>query len=118
MSELALKLIKEAKEKRLTRLDLGNCGLTELPDELFELVWLKYLFIMDEYKEPDGHEELDYKSLNLNSINHLSERISNLKELITLKISGGSSSNIFKTNSLFLAPPSVFSAFCVLSYGF
>lgn len=25
MSELALKLIKEAKEKRLTRLDLGNC---------------------------------------------------------------------------------------------
>jgi hypothetical protein len=26
MSELALQLIKEAKEKRLTRLDLGNCG--------------------------------------------------------------------------------------------
>ena len=43
MSELALKLIKEAKEKRLTRLDLGNCGLTELPDELFELVWLEEL---------------------------------------------------------------------------
>ena len=41
MSELALKLIKEAKEKRLTRLDLGNCGLTELPDELFELEDLK-----------------------------------------------------------------------------
>jgi hypothetical protein len=32
MSELALKWGKEAKEKRLTRLDLGNCGLTELPD--------------------------------------------------------------------------------------
>ena len=41
MSELALKLIEEAKEKRLTRLDLGNCGLTELPDEVFELVWLE-----------------------------------------------------------------------------
>ena len=39
MSELALKRIKEAIDKRLTRLDLGNCGLTELPDELFELVW-------------------------------------------------------------------------------
>ena len=38
MSELALKLIREAKEARATRLDLGNCGLTELPDELFELV--------------------------------------------------------------------------------
>ncbi len=47
MSELALKLIKEAKEKRLTRLDLGNCGLTELPDELFELVWLENLILSE-----------------------------------------------------------------------
>jgi hypothetical protein len=38
MSELALQRIKEAKEQRLIRLDLGNCGLIELPDELFELV--------------------------------------------------------------------------------
>jgi hypothetical protein len=29
MSELALKLIREAKENRATRLDLGNCGLAE-----------------------------------------------------------------------------------------
>jgi hypothetical protein len=35
MSELALELIKEAKEKRLTRLDLGNCGLTEFNPNLF-----------------------------------------------------------------------------------
>ena len=41
MSELALQRIREAKEKRLTRLDLGNCGLTELPEELFELTWLE-----------------------------------------------------------------------------
>jgi internalin A len=40
MSELALQRIREAKEMRLTRLDLGNCGLTELPEELFELTWL------------------------------------------------------------------------------
>jgi internalin A len=45
MSELALERIKEAKEKRLTRLDLGNCGLTELPDALFELVWLEELYL-------------------------------------------------------------------------
>ncbi len=43
MSELALKLIAEAKEKRLISLDLGNSGLTELPDELFELEWLEEL---------------------------------------------------------------------------
>jgi internalin A len=48
MSELALKLIKEAKEKRLTRLDLGNCGLTELPDALFELVWLEELILYND----------------------------------------------------------------------
>ena len=45
MSELALQRIREAKEQRLTRLDLGNCGLTELPEELFELDWLEELFI-------------------------------------------------------------------------
>jgi hypothetical protein len=34
MSEIALKLIREAKETRATRLDLGNCGLMELPEAL------------------------------------------------------------------------------------
>ena len=42
MSDLALKRIKEAKDNRLTRLDLGNCGLTELRDELFELAKYSY----------------------------------------------------------------------------
>lgn len=41
MSEIALKLIHEAKQKRLKTLDLSNCGLTELPEELFELDWLE-----------------------------------------------------------------------------
>ena len=43
MSELALQRIREAKQERLTRLDLGNCGLTELPDQLFEWAWLEAL---------------------------------------------------------------------------
>jgi hypothetical protein len=43
MSALALKIINEAKEQRRTKLNLGNCGLTELPDELFELTWLEEL---------------------------------------------------------------------------
>ena len=46
MSELALKLIRECKETRATRLDLGYCGLTKLPDELFELVWLQNLVVL------------------------------------------------------------------------
>jgi internalin A len=48
MSALALQRIREAKEQRLTRLDLGNCGLTELPDELFELTWLEELILCRE----------------------------------------------------------------------
>lgn len=45
MSELALELIREAKRTKAKKLDLGNCGLTELPDELFELVWLEELYL-------------------------------------------------------------------------
>ncbi|WP_426993879.1 hypothetical protein [Methylomonas sp. CM2] len=43
MSELALKLIEENKLTRATILDLGNCGLTEVPMEISELVWLEEL---------------------------------------------------------------------------
>ena len=43
MSALALQRINEAKQQRLTRLDLGNCGLIELPEKLFELTWLEEL---------------------------------------------------------------------------
>jgi hypothetical protein len=34
MSELALRLIEENKKNRATFLDLGNCGLTEVPEEI------------------------------------------------------------------------------------
>jgi internalin A len=37
MSELAIKLINEAYEKQSTFLDLGCCGLTEIPEEILKL---------------------------------------------------------------------------------
>src|SRR5271166_5835407 len=43
MSDLALRLIAENRRTRATFLDLGNCGLTEVPGEVGELVWLKSL---------------------------------------------------------------------------
>ena len=43
MSELARQLIAENKRTKATFLDLGNCGLTELPAEIGELVWLEGL---------------------------------------------------------------------------
>lgn len=48
MSELALELIREAKEKRL---DLGKCGLTEIPQELFSLTDLEELNLANEWYE-------------------------------------------------------------------
>ena len=48
MSELALQLIAENKAKHergedATYLDLGRCGLTKLPKEIKELVWVETL---------------------------------------------------------------------------
>ena len=37
MSQLTLRLIAEAKRNNAKVLNLGNCGLTKLPNELFEL---------------------------------------------------------------------------------
>jgi len=41
MSELALRLIEENKKTRATFLDLGNCGLNEVPEEIGELVFAR-----------------------------------------------------------------------------
>ena len=49
MSELALKLIAENKKTRSPFLDLGNCGLTEVPEEIGELVWLEELSFASEW---------------------------------------------------------------------
>lgn len=43
MSELALQLIAENKKTRAPFLDLGHCGLTEVPEALGELTWLEEL---------------------------------------------------------------------------
>ena len=36
-----VKAYEKEKKERTGTLDLGNCGLTELPEELFELTWLE-----------------------------------------------------------------------------
>ncbi|NOT10704.1 MAG: hypothetical protein HOP23_02545 [Methylococcaceae bacterium] len=43
MTELALKLIAKNKKTRSPFLDLGNCGLNEVPQEIEELIWLEEL---------------------------------------------------------------------------
>ena len=47
MSELARRLIAENKKTKAKVLDLGNCGLTEVPEEIGELVWLETLVLSE-----------------------------------------------------------------------
>ena len=87
MSELALKLIREAKQKRLTRLDLGKCGLTEIPEELFELTWLEELVLSNvwwEWNEIVNRRRLR-QSNNLGKINVISELPQGFNKLTRLK---------------------------------
>jgi internalin A len=84
--EQALRLIKEAKEKRLTRLDLCNCGLTDLPYALFELTWLEELILSNGWSEYSFEKkEWDFfESQNkgeINNIKFISPEIKTLKGL-------------------------------------
>ena len=64
MSDLALQLIAENRKTRETFLDLGNCGLTEIPREIKELAWLKSLSLSSEWYEWDGENWQERKSQN------------------------------------------------------
>ena len=66
MSELALRLIEENKKTRDPYLDLGRCGLTELPKELGECVWVETLILSTEWYEVDltGEDWQEHKSRN------------------------------------------------------
>jgi internalin A len=98
MSELALYLIAKNIEKHqcgedASYLDLGNCGLTQIPMELGECVWLETLTLSDTWWEYDIEEnkgKIRYsqnKSEN-NQITTLSPSLAQLSNLRTLVLSG------------------------------
>ena len=105
MSELALRLIEENKKTRSTFLDLGNCGLTEVPEEVGELVWVEKLsFSQSSWEKNDFDIVWEYyrttverKTLNTgkqNSITHLPNPLSNLINLKILILSGNPLSDL------------------------
>ncbi len=93
MSDLALKLIAENEKNRSRFLDLGNCGLTGIPGELGELVWLEELSFAEEtWGYFDGEGFSSQKTKNTGSSNNISSLNSN--------VSGFSIPNWFRNNTV------------------
>jgi Leucine-rich repeat (LRR) protein len=81
MSELALRLIAENKKTRATFLDLGNCGLTEVPDEIGDLVWLEGL----SFAGVRWNGKHQYESKNIGDVNNIAQLSSCFERLKQLK---------------------------------
>jgi len=71
MSKLALKLIAENKHSRSPVLDLGNCGLTEVPFEISELIWLEELSFASQWYVFEGRRWIEKTSSNNDKENNL-----------------------------------------------
>jgi internalin A len=85
----ALQIIHRAKETGATRIDLGNCELNELPNELFELTWLEELILSEEWYDATDEITLQetYTTQNQGQVNNIKilpheiKKLSNLKKL-------------------------------------
>ncbi len=89
MSKLALEIIAKEKKERTGKLDLGKCGLREIPKEVFECDWLTVLILSDEYWDIEIREII--KSVNNgepNKLTYIPDEIINLNNLHTLRLDG------------------------------
>ncbi|MDW3196720.1 MAG: COR domain-containing protein [Cytophagales bacterium] len=90
----ALRLIEKEKQENSGKLDLGNCGLMEIPDEVFSLKHLHTLILSNQWW--DWNQEIWVNSRNNGKPNHISKidkKIDSLTNLIWLVISGGFGEN-------------------------
>src|SRR5271157_1578109 len=85
MSELALQLIAENKRTRNPFLDLGKCGLTKMPAEVGELVWLEGLSLASEWYEWDGQKWQRKRSRNAGDSNRALTDLGPLASLPALR---------------------------------
>ena len=84
MLELALPLIEENKKTRDIFLDLRNCGLTEVPGEIGELVWLEELSLSNSDILPLSNEWLygsRRETQNVGPANHIRRLTSSMTGL-------------------------------------
>src|SRR6185436_7358637 len=109
--------IKECIDKKFERLDLGQCGLTSVPSEIWKMSWLKELILGNNPTVPDDYEflKLDEKSylrvfpdkdkmtLNTGQLNRFSSNenllLSQLPDLQYLNVYGVGSLSLIELNS-------------------
>jgi len=87
VSELAITLIEENIRTKSNSLDLGNCGLTKLPNELFICTWLEYLDLSNEHWDSEQAADVQKTSGAKNKLTSL-KGIENLKNLKSLRLNG------------------------------
>jgi len=102
---IAQALIAENKRTKSKKLDLGSCGLTELPEELFECVWLEELHLgefdaLDMFDELSrGEQDIRAEYVNQEAANRISD-ISGIQHLYNLQSLNISENQIFDISQL------------------
>jgi Leucine-rich repeat (LRR) protein len=96
--EDAKKIIQEAKEKKLIRIDLGRLGITDLNEipELFELNWLEELMISNQYWDYKTRKWIH--SDNNGELNKVSRTPKDFEKLENLKVLQIGGSFIYKND--------------------
>jgi GTPase SAR1 family protein len=86
---LALQLIEKNKKCRNPYLDLGNCGLTELPAQLFECQWIEKLNLGDRFSSlypADKRREESAYVFTVSKNFGFRNKISDTKDIVSLKL--------------------------------
>ncbi len=90
MSEIGLQLIAENKRTKNPSLDLGRCGLREIPKALFDCVWLEELVLSNEWWDDSKRKSIESKNRgNKNFISFIPATIKKLEKLKSLRVGGG-----------------------------
>jgi|GEM_PF-1569903 len=88
MTQQAQKLINHCKATKSKSLDLGKCGLTEIPQEVFKCIWLEELILSNQYwVYGKGWFESKNEGKN-NNLRKIPQQIEKLQQLQILRVNG------------------------------
>ena len=100
MSELALKLIQENRQHykkgdiSYKKLDLGRCGLSKIPEEIFENIWLEELILCNEWLNYKKKIWINSKNKgHKNNLSLLPYGLVNMRNLRILRCNGDYNDN-------------------------